>query len=439
MTVDFGILPVISALAALLFVIYYLLYRRFIYSVVDPLFVWVFTTAFASVLATQIVPDTEGIIHFFGCQACLWVGFVFAYRHYDYKIGHDLIETKSTFQGQLLLRWVTYLLLIVYVFTNMIIGYVKGFSLLTDAPTEAKIANFQQGFGLFRKLNWSTGNFVGTALFFMFFVEKRKIDLVSLAVVIIFTALEGSKSSLLQIAVSAGIIIYHPAFAKQRLRFRKYRWFMPIGLLGILSTTFVVLIKENGGTTEAFLAFIRRLLYSADSLIFYYHPANDGLFDNYSFGDYIARITNPILGFFRLQPYIEAPGNLMVDNQRTPGSIAGVTVGPNAPFYIESRIYFNYWAAFPYSVIVGYLYARARTYYFSLKKASAFYFVFIGSWLHFASAIIIDMNLAVTLSFDLFFFVLLPYIFISLLLTKRLKIRLNFNFAEAYRRALRAR
>ena len=64
-----------------------------------------------------------------------------------------------------------------------------------------------------------------------------------------------------------------------------------------------------------------------DSLIFYYHPANIGLFDSYSFGDYVARITNPVLGFFRLQPYIEAPGNLMVDNQRTPGSIAGVTGG----------------------------------------------------------------------------------------------------------------
>ena len=194
-------------------------------------------------LATQIVPDTKSLLHFFGCQVCLWIGFLIAYGINKKSEVSVLTVSESTFRNQSLLRLTTYFLLVVFVITNVVIGYFKGFALLTDAPTEAKIANFQQGFGLFRKLNWSTGTFVSTSLFFMFFHEKRKADLIALAVVIIFTALEGSKSSLLQIAVSAGIVIYHPAFYKQRANFRKYRWFMPIGVVAILSTTYVVLIK----------------------------------------------------------------------------------------------------------------------------------------------------------------------------------------------------
>ena len=199
-----------------------------------------------------------------------------------------------------------------------------------------------------------------------------------------------------------------------------------------MSIFIAVLLKENDGYEAAFFALVRRLLYSADSVLYYYQPVNITFFETYSFGDYIARIANPILGFFRLQPYIEAPGNLMVDNLRPPGSIADVTVGPNAPFYIEGRIYFNFWAAFPYSFLVGYLYARLRNYYFSLTHVTAFYFVYMGSFIHLAGSIIIDINLAVTQLFDLMFFVLIPYIVVSFALVGKLKIRLNSKLTSLF-------
>ncbi|PHK32857.1 hypothetical protein VF13_38610, partial [Nostoc linckia z16] len=99
-----------------------------------------------------------------------------------------------------------------------------------------------------------------------------------------------------------------------------------------------------------------------------------------------------------------------------------VTVGPNAPFYIEGRIYFKYWAAFPYSMLVGYLYASVRVHYLSITRSSAFYFIYMASFSHIAFAIVIDMNLAVTQLFDLVIFVLPLYILISLLLTGKAKV-----------------
>lgn len=434
MEIDFGTIPSLVGLAVVLFVIYFSLYFKFIYSVIDPLFTFVLTTSFASVLAIQVIPTTVDMVQFFGCQFAVWIGFAWAYAKREVVSAPNQVELTTYFSEQNLLRITTYCLLVAYVISNIIVGFNKGFAFLSDTPTESKIANFQQGFGLFRKINWSMGAFTATGLMFMLLTKPRILDIFLLGIVIVFTALEGSKSALLSIAITAGIVFYHPIFAERQQTLKKIRRYIPFLIIGIMGIFFAILLKENEGIDGAFIAFIRRLLFSADSILFFYQPVNLDYFEQFSFGDFLVRIVNPVLGFFRLQPYQEAPGNIMVDNLRPPGSVAGVTVGPNAPFYIESRIYFNYWLGFLYCALVGYLYASLRVYYFSIRRVSAFYFVFMGSFLRIAGAMLIDMNLAVTQLFDLLFFVLIPYKLLSFLLTNRIRIRLSGNWSRLVRR-----
>ena len=423
MEINFDVLPVIILWVLLLFGVYILLYRKFIYSIIDPLFIWVSTTAFASVLVIEVVPDIIDVLHFFGCQLCLWIGFFIAYRTSGFETKTNFqLQRLSNFSGYGVLRWLTYILLSIYVISNLYIAYSKGFALLSDAPSESKVANFQEGFGIFRKINWSLGTFTSTSLVFLFLSKRRRIDLVCLTIVVLFTSLEGSKGALLQIAISVGVVFYHPAFSEQRQIFARYKRFAPLAFIGIMGVFFTVLFKENDGVDEAFFAFIRRLLYSADSVLYFYLPVNIDYFSTYQPLDYISHIVNPILGFFRLQPYQEALGNTMVDNLRPPGSTSTVTVGPNTPFYIDGRIYFGYFLAFPYSVLIGYLYAIIRIHFFSLLRTTAFYFVFMGSFCHLASAIITDINLAVTQLFDLSFFVIPAFVVISFSLTRKLVI-----------------
>lgn len=426
-------LLLITFWSLLLFCAYYLLYYKFIYSVIDPLFSWIFATSFASYLAVQVIPTTQDVIHFFGCQLSLWFGFMIAYNVNNSSIKIVSATIQYEFYDHTLLRWTTYFLLSLYILSNIIIGYSKGFALLSSVPTEAKIANFQQGFGIFRKINWSAGTFVGIALIYMYVNKRRKTDLFFLIIVIIFSSLDGSKSALIKIAISAGFIFYHPAFSKEKLALKKFQQYMPLFFACAIALVFIVLLKENDGLNSAFIALVRRLLYSADSLLYYYQPVNVDFFEKYSPWDYVSVVTNPILGFLRLQPYHEAIGNIMVDNLRLPGSIASVTVGPNAPFYIEGRIYFYYWLAFPFSIIVGYLYASLRVYFFSINKSSAFYFVYMASFLHLAGALIGDVNLAITQSFDLAFFVIPPYILISFIFKHRLRVRITPKLGKIFK------
>lgn len=424
MNVNFDTLPFLVCLAFVFFIAYMFFYHKYIYSIVDPLFVWLFTMAFASVLATQVIPDTVDILHFFGCQLSLWIGIFLTYRRSNYTFIMSIDNTISySFSDKSLLKNFTYILVVIYLISNFIVGYNKGFALLSDSPSESKIANFQNGFGFFRKINWSIGTFVLTSLLYIYIDSKKKIDLLLLSVVVFISSLDGSKSSFLKIAVALGILLYHPAFSGKRVILNNLKKYVPLFIVTSFSIFFSVLLKENDGINDAFLAFIKRLLYSADSVLYYYTPVNISYFENYSFGDYIHRLTNPVLGFFRIEEYREAPGNIMVENLSPPGSIMNVIIGPNAPFFIEGRIYFNYWAAFPYCVFIGYLYSIIRVYFFSLNNVSAFYFIFMASFLQISSAITIDMNLAVTQSFDLAFFVIPLYIVSSLLLTGKLKIR----------------
>lgn len=439
MEVSFGILPIIFLWTTFLFAVYLLMYYRFIYSVIDPLFLFVFTTSFASVLAIYVVPTPKDLIHFFGCQAALWIGFVIAHRHTDYSFaGISRPDQIYSFSNQSLLRWATYSFLAVFILSNFIIGYVKGFALLSDAPSTAKFSNFQEGFGLFRKMNWALSTFSIVSLVFMYFIDRRKTDIVLIAIVAFFSSLEGSKAALLQIAVSAGVVFYHPAFSDRRAILKKFQRYMPFILTGVMGVVFTVLLKENDGLEGAFLAFIRRLLYTSDSLIYFYTPINISYFNEYSVSEFFPRLVNPVLGFLRLQPYQEALGNTLYDNLRPPGLTAeSITVGPNIPFYMEGRIYFYYWGAFPYSMLVGYIYGTVRVHFFSLIRTSAFSFIFTGSFCHLSQAMIIDTNLAVAQLFNLFFFIVPPFMFLSLILTGKLTLRLG-RFSR-YRKVIQLR
>ncbi|UFH55975.1 O-antigen polymerase [Spirosoma sp. KNUC1025] len=431
MEIENGILPEVLAWIAIILAIYLTLYYKFLYSIIDPLFNWIISTAFASYFATLVIPDVQDIYHFFGCQIALWFGFVIAYCKNN--IPSIKAEPAHNFSDQLLLRYTTYFLLSIYILSNIIIGYSKGFALFSDNPTLSKVEDFQGGFGLFRKINWAAGKFTSSALIYMYLIGGRRKDLIYFIIVAIFSAVDGSKSALFGVITTIGVILYHPSFLYKKDLLTKTKRYIPIFLVGALSISFVVLTKEKGSLNDAYLGFITRLLYSADSLLYFYQPVNIDFFEKYSYVDYISVITNPILGFLRLQPYQEAVGNIMYDNLRTIDTGSEITVGPNAPFYIEGRIYFYYWGAFPFSMLIGYLYAKIRVYYLSIKNASAFYFVYVSCFFQFATTLIGDVSLAVSLLFSLAFFVIPPYILIRLILYRKFTIRLKTNLIISFK------
>lgn len=426
MLVSVDILPEVLLHATLLGLAFWLFYRRYIFSVADPLFIFVVTSTFASVLVIEVVDDPRNIAHYFFCQFFAWAGFALVQQH----TGNPSLQAPTEgvyFTDITLLRYSCYVLFCIYFLSNLIILRTKGFALLSDTPSEAKVANFQAGFGIFRKINWAVGGVASAGLLFLFLLRKKRQDLVLLLIVIGLTALEGSKGALLRYAVMAALFIYHPVFSQQKQFRQQIKKYTPVAAVAIFGIFFTVLARENENSEAVLLAFVRRLLYGADGLLFFYAPANVDYFARYSWVDFPTYVINPILGFLRLAPYQEAFGNIMVENTLPPGVSMDVIVGPNSAFYTEGQVFFGYYGAFVYSFLLGCLASWFRSIYFSLRSGSAFLLVFLSVIYQFSSAILVDLKLFITQAFDAILLVLPIYVLVCFIKNGKIVFR-RFQF-----------
>lgn len=423
MQIDYDVIPEILFYTLGFFLIYFLCYKRYIYSILDPLFIYVFTLAFSSVLVVLTLFDRPAYLaHFFLCHAFLFAGFSLTMQWGEgYQQRTSSVSSLVNFFDYKTLRLVIYILFGFYFLANVVLFYTTGFALLSDDPTTAKVENFAKGFGIILKINWGIGSFLTAGLLFFILSESRRIDFCLLLIVTSLTALEGSKSSLLRILITLALLLNHQLFKNKRSIIDKLKLVVPLGMLGVLGVFFIVLFKENENLDQVIFAFVRRLLYGADSTLYFYTPVNEQYFSRFHSWQYPSYLFNQILGFLRLVPYQEALGNVMVDNVLPNNT--GTIVGPNTPYYIEGQIYFGYYGAFLYSMIIGGCYAFIRQYFFAATYYSAFWFVLMCCLCQQASTLSIEVTLFTTQLFDTLFFVIPIYLFTSLAVKGKLRIR----------------
>lgn len=423
MIIDNDLLLEIFLSAVLIGSCFYILYRKYTYSIIDPLFLIIFNTTFGSVLVVEALDEPLSIVHYFVCQLCLFAGFAVVQERTG-NLGATSLPTKNTYFKDIgILRCTVCILLVIYVFANLVLLYTKGFALLSDSPTDAKVANFRQGFGIIRKINWAMGGIAATGFTLLYLIQRRNRDLVCLILIMGLTALDGSKGALVKFVICFGLFTQHPLFRGIYILPKSVKWLAPLVAVGLFGTAFTVLLKENGDIDAALFAFLRRLLYNADGILYYYLPENIQYFAKYDAVDFLPHIFNPIIGFFRLAPYEEAFGNVMVENVLPPGSFMGVIVGPNSTFYLEGQIFFGYFGAFVYSFVLGCVYSWMRSFYFSLISSSAFFLVMINQIYQFAGALMSDIVLYITQVFDTCFLCIPIYLLVCLVLKGKVVFR----------------
>ena len=423
MQIDYNILPEIILYTSIFFSLYYLFYRRYIYSVLDPIFIYIFTLSFSSVLVMYTLVDQPlYLYHFFLCHVFLFAGFTLM-SHWccSFKSKTQPVHLPEQFYDYYILRIVVYVLSALYIIANITLFLTTGFALLSDEPTVAKVENFDKGFGIILLINWGVGGFLIAASLFFILSKPKSIDFLILSIIVLFTALEGSKASLLRILITLVLLLNHPLFHYKKKNAKFLKYIAPVGMLGVLSIFFIVFSKETTDSDQVLFAFIRRLLYGADSTLFFYHPANEQYFARYDFWDYISHFFNPIFSFLRIAPNEEALGNLIVMNALPDAT--GPIVGPNTPYYIEGQIYFGYYGALIYSAVIGASYAFIRQYFFNARYFSSFWLVLICCICQQASTLNIEVTLFITQAFNTCFFVIPTYVITYFLISGKILFR----------------
>lgn len=408
MQIDYDIILQLLTWAIVFLCIYFLLYKKYILSIFDPLFMHVYITAFSSILIIYAVPELKFKVHYFSCQLALFFGFWLT------QPAHSSSKKKDfQFNDRGILAVTLYILLIVYLLSNLFTLYARGFAFFSDDPY-ARETNFENGFGIFRRVNWGIGSFICAGITILYLTKPKRIYIILIIFIAFLTALEGTKSSLLRIAIIIAALIYHPLFIEKKESIQKLKKFAPIGIVAVIGVALFLLTKES--QDDIILSLIRRLIYGADVVLYYYLPQNQYLQTAYTPIDFLAYIVNPITGFLHLTSYTEPFGSVMVSNTRTELLKSNVYLAPNTPFYIEGQIFFGYYGAFIYSFFIGVVFSIIRRLFLTIVKGSYFALALFCTFLFHSSNILIETNYFVTTCFNTCLFVLPVYVVVSFVL-----------------------
>jgi oligosaccharide repeat unit polymerase len=412
---DFNQLFIILFQTITIFGVLFLIYRKNIFSIFDPLFYYLITQAFSIELGILQITDLGYLTSFLLCQLFFAVGFSL----YAKNLKKDKIvdDTDILFRGKEYKFWLYFTTFgfLVVVLANLYLISVQGIILFSDDPTTVKVAAFEGGGGMgaVRRINWGLLNLVNLSALFLYLKTRKKIFLIILIVLVLIAISGGSKSSLL-------VYIVLLAFLGQFATINKTEVFkiidkvkVPLISFGLLLSIFIISAKTDG-LGDSILGLGIRFLYFGDILFYYYNPDAVAHFQQLGIIDFLKYELNPFLGILRITPYLSPLSFDMVQYSFNHNEVLDVVTGPNLPYYVKGHIFFGKYGALVYSFLLGLFIAHIRNLMFVKQSSYTVYLLLIFlnlSVFSFAQ----DSALTLSIFFDTLIFALCP-MFLALML-----------------------
>ena len=412
-------------LVTLLFLsLYYFAYRKFLFSIFDPLFIFLLTMSFTSTLIVSIVAEPKYIFLFFLSQLMFWIGFSSVSKWSISHISNN--EFKVNPRSKHILQIITYISFLVFLISNLYMINEAGLTLLQDNPSIAKVASFSGGLGFVRRINWGLGNFLAVSTIVCLFISKRKLPFLLILIIHMgFTMLNGSKSGLISFLTIFILISFIKGLDTNKA-VKNSKKFVPIMLVMSIGIGIFILFRQSNSLEEASFGFATRLLYSGDVAFYYYTPDILRFYKSFGFSNYILHELNPILGMFRLTEYAEPLGSQMLNLSLSKYIDFGAVIGPNTPFYVKGHIFFGDYGTGFYGLISGGLIGYFRYKFLIIDSSKLVLKVFLLSISNIIFLYATESNLLIGQIFDTIFF-LTPIVLISLIIYECLYSKIELN------------
>lgn len=370
---NYGELLAIMLQSLLVFVVYYLLYKKYIYSLFDPLFFFLITQAFSTELAIIEITEKSYLMNFIGCQILFTMGFyTFSLKPRKDKTINDNNFVISIRQLQLL-KYFSILGFVVIFICNCYFFYKKGVILFSDDPTTSKAIDFEGGLGFVKRINWGLLPLISLICVFQLIYLKQLKFLLLVVILLLITISGGNKSSILIYLYMVSIFgLFNNLNKLQYFKYLK-KFKVPISLIGVLLALYIFSTKSEDLEKTIIAAGIR-FLYFGDIILYYYQPHSVKHFQQLDFFDFLSREFNTILGLLRLSDYTNPLGYEMVVYSLTDEQLNTIT-GPNAPFYVKGHIFFGAFGVLIYSFLVGCFVGHIRALLFKLDNTRKSYII----------------------------------------------------------------
>lgn len=384
----------------------FFLIRKQIASVADPLFIFVVTSSFSLALGYFVVDSPWLLARIFLYFACFYVGFKFAVGRYRPK---PIILQINRVTRQF--RAIVIVCCLVYLGLNMFMWAKSGVILLSDNPSLLKTDAYSGGYGFIRRFNWSVGVFTLIASLYWWLLERTFRSVFFVVVTALIAIAGGGKSALLPAILAIGLFIAKP-YSSYRLSIdvERLRRRIPIFLGFALIPVMIVLLTENEAAGDAFFAFVTRLFYFGDVLLYWGQEAVRSQFAVLDPIDYLLDTFGSVLGALRLIDYSIPIGNQFVRSTLPIGTEFSESLGPNLPFYVRGELYLGVFFAPLHALIIGYIFGRLRKLFFNYGGRSLLVYSLLSFAVISSLTLMTEEGLAVGKAFDFIIFFLPIYV-----------------------------
>lgn len=350
----------IIAQTAGIFLLLYLLMRKYIFSFFDPLCFFLITQAFSVELAFIIIQDPNYLLNFLCCQLIFYVGFLSAAKKikaFDFKDFQGIEFNPLTYSSLKIFVWLGF---VVAGLLNLYLISKKGIALFADDPSAAKTENFSEGgLGIIRRINWGILYVIILSSLFLYMINRKLVYLLITLMLLGILLISGSKGALLYFVFLIPLLrLLKPLFGTKMLaKLNRAKYIILI--LSLILTIIILIAGSSDKSGElAFYNLTTRFLFFGDAILYYYNPYAVKFFSQYHPVDYLIDEFNSLFGFFRLVPYNIPLGFKLVSFQQ---GVDSVLFGPNVPYYIKGYIYFGKWGVLAYSWLVGWTVGFVRS------------------------------------------------------------------------------
>lgn len=379
-------------------IFYLIIFKKYIYSIFDPLVLWLIGLIFATtdIFFMYFVKMIRSyyLIHYILTQSAMILGFLIFKPINKSKI----IQVKSISQNlsfNQLDHFIYIFSSIIFITTQLYVYKIAGIPLFM----ESRLGTFSggSGFGIFSRFLDISSMVTIYYLIGIFFDDRKNkrnslYDILCLGFYLVTLFLSGSKSGVLRIVHSIffyQLLQYKKGHINNKLK-KSQKFFFVLAILGAL-LTIAVSLGNDGSLYNLWIRLSLRFVKNGDGFMLAY--PNDVLFKMSNANPFLV-IFKDFLGLFRIFRWDQLPQALGIELYRYYHDTE-VLMGPNPRHNMFGLLYFGYFTSVFYSFFIGFLISYIRNFLYKKVKLN-----YIGELFYFILATLItgiNMDIALTL------------------------------------------
>lgn len=355
-------------------IVNYFLFRKYIHSILDPLFLSIFLTTFAQavVLFLYFTGNISNVIFLSFCltEVFFLLGlFTFQSVNPDQLIKNQKQKETKIKDEQLFTELFFVISSLVFIASQLYVYKTKGIPLLMASRLE--VYSEGSGFGILSRILSVAGTINLFLVFHFLYNIKRTRIKAYFNFVLLFTIvsllLGGSKSAFLNVVfVFFTFNLFNLKYNKRNFfsYLKKYQYkLILVGTIFALLTIMVQSRKEKGALNPV-LALSYRFIDTGGIYWFSYPNDKYQIVDD---SKPLQVLFTDFLGFFRIVDWNDMPQNagLVLIRHHHP-EVAKHVTGPNMRHNVFGLIYFGFWGSIIFSFLIGLTVSFIRNYLFKI-------------------------------------------------------------------------